>query len=204
MGGVIRQLSHPYDCRGGAPVIDRVDTAIFRQRYFVYCMKCEYCHDSCCQYGADIDVENVARVEAYAPELERYTGVPRERWWTGEWTTDAEFPGGKQTRTRVEDGACVFRNRHGRGCMLHSFALERGLDYHDLKPLVSSLFPVTFDWGLLHPSNEIRDRSLQCIDDGPTLYRGVRSEIEWYFGEGLVAELDAIERVVLAGNSGAD
>lgn len=204
MGDVIRQLSHPYECRGGAPVIDRVDTAIFRQRYFVYCMKCEYCHDSCCQYGADIDVENVARVEAHAAELERYTGVPRERWWTGEWTDDTEFPGGKQTRTRVEDGACVFRNRRGRGCMLHSFALERGLDYHDLKPLVSSLFPVTFDWGLLHPSNEISDRSLQCIDDGPTLYRGVRSEIEWYFGEGLVAELDGIERLVLAGNSGAD
>ena len=88
--------------------------------------------------------------------------------------------------------------------MLHSFALERGLDYHELKPLVSSLFPLTFDWGLLHPSNEIADRSLQCIDDGPTLYRGVRSEIEWYFGEGLVAELDGIERLVLAGNSSAD
>ncbi|HXX68246.1 MAG TPA: hypothetical protein VEK07_13735 [Polyangiaceae bacterium] len=204
MAGVIRQLSRRYECRWGAPVVDRVDTAIFRQRYFVHCMKCDYCHDSCCQYGADIDVENVARVEAHATDLEQYTGVPRDRWWTGDWTDDGEFPGGKQTRTRVEDGACVFRSRRGRGCMLHSFALERGLDYHDLKPMVSSLFPVTFDWGLLHPSNEIADRSLQCIDDGPTLYRGVRSEIEWYFGEGLVVELDAIERLLLAGNSGPD
>lgn len=204
MTDVIRQLSRRYECRWGAPVIDRVDTAIFKQRYFVQCMKCEYCHDSCCQYGADIDVENVARVEARAAELEQYTGVPRDRWWTGEWTDDAEFPGGKQTRTRVEDGACVFRSRRGRGCMLHSFALEQGLDYHALKPMVSSLFPVTFDWGLLHPSNEIADRSLQCIDDGPTLYQGVREEIEWYFGGGLVAELDGIERLVLAGNSGGE
>jgi hypothetical protein len=78
--------------------------------------------------------------------------------------------------------------------MLHSFALERGLDYHELKPMVSSLFPVTFDFGLLHPSNEIEDRSLQCWGDGPTLYQGVRGEIEWYFGAGLVAELDALER----------
>jgi len=76
--------------------------------------------------------------------------------------------------------------------MLHSFALDRGLDYHDLKPMVAALFPVTFDGGLLHPSTEIVDRSLQCIDDGPTLYEGVRSEIEWYFGTAMVAELDAL------------
>ena len=78
--------------------------------------------------------------------------------------------------------------------MLHTFALGRGIDYHEIKPMVCSLFPVTFDGGLLHPSNEIEDRSLQCIDDGPTLYQGVRSEIEFYFGAGLVAELDALEQ----------
>jgi hypothetical protein len=83
--------------------------------------------------------------------------------------------------------------------MLHSYALEKGLDYHELKPMVASLFPVTFDGGLLHPSNEIADRSLQCIDDGPTLYEGVRSEIEWYFGEALVAELDVFKKALLAG-----
>ena len=64
-------------------------------------------------------------------------GRPREslvarREWN--WTTIREFPGGRQTRTSVEDGACVFRSRTGRGCMLHSFALDRGLDYHELKP----------------------------------------------------------------------
>jgi hypothetical protein len=200
---VIRALAQSYPSRWGAPIVDRVDTAIFTRRYFVHCMACQYCHDSCCKYGTDIDVDNVARVEARAAEIENYTGVPRDRWWTGQWNEDAEFPGGRQTRTRVEDGACVFRSRHGRGCMLHSFALERGLDYHELKPMVSSLFPVTFDWGLLHPSNEISDRSLQCIDDGPTIYRGVRGEIEWYFGGPLVAELDDIELGLLARNIGA-
>ena len=53
--------------------------------------------------------------------------------------------------------------------------------------------PVTFDGGLLHPSNEISDRSLQCYSDGPTIYRGVRGEIAWYFGQELVAELDRLE-----------
>jgi hypothetical protein len=200
---VIHSLSRAYACRYGAPVVDRVDTAIFFKRYFMNCMQCGYCGDSCCQYGADIDGDNVARVERYAAELEAFTGVPRERWWTGEWTDDKEFPGGRQTRTAVEGGSCVFRNRRGRGCMLHSFALEKGLDYHEIKPLVASLFPVTFDYGLLHPSNEIADRSLQCIDDGPTLYAGVRGEIEWYFGGALVAELDELERGAVAENAEA-
>ena len=210
---MIRPLSQPFPSRWGAPVVDRVDTAIFVRTYFMNCMGCAYCHDSCCQYGADIDVDNVPRVERYAEELERFTGVQRARWWrTGpdaereglgaiEWTDDREFPGGRQTRTRVEGGACVFLARDARGCMLHSFAHKRGLDYHEIKPMVCSLFPVTFDGGLLHPSNEIADRSLQCIDDGPTLYEGVRSEIDWYFGPRLVVELDALAHGLLAGEA---
>jgi Fe-S-cluster containining protein len=194
---VIHPLSRPYTCRGGAPTVDRVDTAIFVRTYFMDCMKCSYCHDSCCQYGADVEGDVMPRVMARADEIEAYTGVPRDRWWRSsggevEWTPDGEFPGGRQTRTRVEDGACVFRSRTARGCMLHSYALGRGLDYHEVKPMVCSLFPVTFDYGLLHPSNEIEDRSLQCIDDGPTLYAGVRGEIAYYFGADLVAELDAL------------
>jgi hypothetical protein len=178
-------------------VVDRVDTAIFQRRYFMNCMQCTYCFDSCCQYGVDVDAENVARLEARAADVVAFTGVPRDKWFTGEWVDDKEFPGGKQTRTRVEDGACVFRNRKGRGCMLHSYALDRGIDYHDVKPMVSALFPLTFDYGLLHPSNEILDRSLQCIDDGPTLYRGVRDEVDWYFGPDLVIELDRFEAETL-------
>jgi len=183
---VIRPLTQSYATRWGAPIVDRVDTAIFVRTYFVHCMQCSYCGDSCCQYGADIDAVNVARVEAHAEKLERFTGIPRHGWWTGEWNEDLEF-----------------KSRRGRGCMLHSFALEEGIDYHELKPMVASLFPVTFDGGLLHPSNEIHDRSLQCIGDGPTLYKGVRSEIGWYFGDALLSELDAVEDGVLASGRAA-
>ncbi|MGH7269972.1 MAG: hypothetical protein ACREJ3_06035, partial [Polyangiaceae bacterium] len=62
-----------------------------------------------------------------------------------------------------------------------------------LKPMVAALFPVTFDGGLLHASNEIADSSLQCIGDGPTLYAGVRAEIEWYFGAAMAQELDGLQ-----------
>jgi hypothetical protein len=195
LGRVIRALGRSHCCRWGVPVVDRVDTAIFEHRYFERCLECAYCFDSCCQHGVDVDVHNVARLREQGPELERYTGVPAERWFTETWREDAEFPGGRFTRTRVEDGACVFRSRvpGGRGCRIHSYALEQGIDYHELKPMVSVLFPVTFDDGLLHCSTEIIERSLQCMDDGPTVYRGVRGEIAWYFGEALVSELDGLE-----------
>jgi hypothetical protein len=209
---VIRRLSRSYSCRWGAPEVDRVDTGIFRERYFMQCMECSYCFDSCCSYGVDVDATNVARLEAHAEGLEAFMGIPRARWFTDRWTDDPEFPGGRHTRTRVEGGACVFRNRAGRtpdgapaagakvgrGCLIHSYALSRGVDYHELKPMVSVLFPVTFDGGLLHASSEIEDRSLQCYGDGPTVYRGVRGEIDWYFGPGLVEELDGLETQDLA------
>jgi hypothetical protein len=195
---VIVALTRPYPTRWGAPVVDRVDTTIFSKRYFVGCMDCTYCFDSCCQYGVDVDGTNVERLKEHKEGLEALTGVPMTEWFTGEWNDDKEFPGGRQTRTRVHEGACVFRNRKGRGCLIHKYALEKGIDYHQLKPLVSTLFPLTFDYGLLHASNEIEDRSLQCIDDGPTLYEGVRDEVLWYFGRGLVDELDGLRAGGLA------
>ncbi len=199
MPRVIRALSRPYKSRDGVPVVDRVDLAIFRARYFVQCMECSYCFDSCCAYGTDVDAPTVERLRAEGKALEDFTGVTRDRWFTETWEHDPDTPGGRSTRTAVEDGACVFRNKSGRGCLIHSYALSKKRDYHDLKPMVAVLFPVTWDEGLLHPSNEIEDRSLQCIDDGPTVYRGVRSEIEWYFGPELVRELDELERGALAG-----
>ena len=162
------------------------------------CMDCSYCFDSCCAFGVDVDATNVVRLDAHREGLEAFTGIPRARWFTDGWTDDPEFPGGRHTRTRTEGGACVFRNKAGRGCLIHSYAVSRGVDYHELKPMVSVLFPVTFDGGLLHASSEIEDRSLQCYGDGPTVYRGVRDEIAWYFGPALVEELDALESQDLA------
>lgn len=195
---LITPLSRPFPTRWLAPTVDRVDTAIFVQKYFTHCMDCTFCHDSCCQYGADIDGTNVARIDAVSDDLARFTGVAPESRFTGEWNDDVEFPGGRQTRTKVDGGACVFRSRTARGCAIHSYAVSRSIDYHELKPLVCVLFPVTFDYGLLHCSNEIEDASLQCFGQGPTIYEGVRSEIEWYFGSDLVAELDRIRDGVLA------
>lgn len=192
MGSIV-PLSRSYSVRGGAPHVDRVDTDIFRLQYFAACMDCSFCHDVCCQFGVDVDEANVERLLAIADRLEPVVGYPRSQWFTDAPKGDPDFPSGAYRRTRVVDGACVFRARTARGCLIHSFAIAEGVDFHDIKPLVSALFPLTFDGGLLKGSTEAVDRSLACSGPGPTLYRGARGDAAHYFGPALIAELDAIE-----------
>jgi hypothetical protein len=177
----------------GAPVLREVDRRIFRLRYFTHCMACGFCNDQCCSYGVDIDAENANRLRALGPGFKAFIGVPDEEWFTDEIVEDAEFPSGRNRRTRVLGSHCVFHSPQGRGCLIHAWCLEMGLDYHLLKPMVSILFPLTFEHGCLVPSSEAVDRSLVCAGEGPTLYDGVRGELAYYFGAALTAELDALQ-----------
>jgi len=185
-------LSAEYACKMGGPVLRAVDKRIFAMRYFMNCMGCGFCNDICCSYGVDVDLENVARLKAAPQEFKDYIGVPDSEWFTDEVIADPEFPSGAHVRTRIRDGRCVFLNRQARGCKVHSWCLDNGVDYHLLKPMVSILFPVTFDYGVLNPSNEVVDKSLICEGEGPTCYEGSREELRYYFGDALVAELDRL------------
>ena len=178
--------------RGGAPIVREVDSAIFHRRYFGHCFGCTFCNDSCCDHGVDVALVERDRILARANELEPRLAVPRERWFTTAITPDEDFPGGLATRTAVVDGACVFRIAGARGCALHAFALERSEDYHTIKPMVSSLFPVTFGGGALVCSEELVDGSLVCGGEGPTAYEMARAELRHYFGDALVSELDVL------------
>jgi Fe-S-cluster containining protein len=194
---MIVPLSRAYPSRQGAPVIRRIDTAIFEKTYFGECLACTFCHDSCCARGADIDAENMARLKEQ-PGLAEAVGVAPEAWFKPGLVEDRDFPGGRYTRTAVKDGACVFLNRKGRGCLLHTYAAAHGLDHRRLKPLVCVLFPITFDDGLLGPSGDVKDASLVCLGPGPTLYRAVRDDLAYYFGPDFVTELDRHEAAFLA------
>lgn len=186
-------LSRPYECVIGGPVLHAADPAIFRLRYFTRCLDCGFCKDACCAHGVDIDLENAARLKALPQDFHDRIALPVAEWFTDAVTADPEFPGGRHVRTRVRNGACVFRNAHARGCAIHAYCLEKGLDYHRFKPMVSALFPVTFEAGLLTASGEAADGSLICGGSGPSLYDGARDELSYYFGDGLIAELDRLK-----------
>jgi Fe-S-cluster containining protein len=190
---MIRQLKRAYASRYGVPVVNAVSTEVFTLTYFARCMDCTFCHDSCCQYGAMIDVENLRRLEPYTEELEQFTGVPRADWLLpGYHRDDAEIPGGAAKRTNVRDGRCVFLNRRGRGCLIHSFCLARGLNVRELKPLFCWLFPFSFDSGTLYPSEEFEDNDLVCAHQGETLYQSARGDLAYLFGPELIQELDEL------------
>jgi Fe-S-cluster containining protein len=180
------------------PGLHSVDSEIFTLRYFMRCMQCTFCHDSCCQYGCDVNFDERERLLAVRAELEAFLGVPASEWFKPEVFEDPDYPSGRFVRANVRHGACVFLNRGGRGCGIHAFALKTGRDYHALKPMVCWLFPVTWDRGVMRPNSDVRD-DLACANTGPTLYAGARDELRVHFGEALVAELDALEAKVAAG-----
>jgi hypothetical protein len=193
-------LSRPYTATSGAPTIAAVDPGIFGRRYFARCMACGFCADSCCAHGVDVDGRVEVALLAEATAIERHTGVAVSDWFGGPATEDEDAPGGTLRRTAVRDGYCVFHAPGARGCMLHSYAIAAGRDYHDLKPIVSTLFPVTFGGGALVVSDELEDGSLVCGSAGPTVYEAARDELAYYFGASLVNELDALAAAAAAGS----
>lgn len=192
----------PHRAREGGPVLSAVDPRVFTTRYFGACMACGFCHDWCCRHGVDVDGATAQRILDRATELEEFVGSPSSSWFEAE-EADEEMPGGTVRRTRVVHGACVFLNRSGRGCLLHAFAFDHGEDYHALKPMISTLFPITFCDGVLTIADELEDASLVCAGDGPSVFQASRSELAHYFGERCVEELDRIGASLadLAGHS---
>lgn len=206
-------LSRPYVCREGAPTIDRVDPRIFTLTYFSNCMSCNFCDDACCQYGSDVEINFVRKLEAIAPELEAAIGVDRSQWFLTDPEEcgiheDPEYPGGLYTRTRVvpltpersrhNTEACVFLDQATRGCMLHRFAIERKIDVHDVKPMICLIFPVCFEGGEIRPALELDEEELVCLGRGDSVYRSIRDELAYYFSNEMVEELDALEATVRA------
>jgi Fe-S-cluster containining protein len=173
------------------PVLKQVDTDIFKLRYFGHCMQCTFCADSCCQYGFDVNLAERDRILAHQDELKAFVKSPPEQWFKEQVFEDPEYETGKFVRSNVVGGACVFLNPNGRGCGIHAYALAKGLDYHAIKPSVCWLFPVTWDKGVLRPSYDVND-DLVCRQMGPTLYEMSRGELQAFFGEKLVLELDQV------------
>jgi len=185
-------LSREFPSIFGAPAITAVDERVFTHRYVAKCMACSTCHDACCAHGVDIDWANMEALRLLGADFERHIGVPQKDWFTRDLTHDPEFPSGAHARTTLRDGKCVFAARQTRGCRIHSWCLAHGLDYHLYKPLVSILFPLSFERGALVPSDEAADGTLVCGDGAVSLYHGVRDELDYYFGAAFVGELDRL------------
>jgi Fe-S-cluster containining protein len=188
-----RRLSRSYPSRRGAPEIAAVDARIFALRFFARCMECTFCHDACCTRGCDADLDEVRRIEhEHGAALSlRVPGSPGS-WFAPELHQDVDFQGGQYRSSRVAGRGCVFLEP-GRGCKIHTYALESGLDYHELKPWLCWLFPLTVERGELRPQASVVDQSLVCSNQGVSLYRAQRAELLHMFGADLVGECDGLD-----------
>jgi hypothetical protein len=191
----LEALSRAFPARPGDLIVTHVDPQIFQRRYFTQCLDCNFCHDSCCQFGCDVDLHNIERLHGeHVAGLEAFLDLPRAEWLHEEILYDAELQSGAFRRTRTANGRCILKNPHGRGCGIHAYCHAQGIDYHDLKPTICWLFPICVDGAALRAASEIVDNSLVCIDQGPTLYRAQRDELLYLYGPELVRELDALEQ----------
>lgn len=170
---------------------------IFLKKYFARCLECNFCHDWCCSFGADVDILNVDRIRRHQEQIKPFIRPSADDWFDGEYDYYEEYAGSQYTRIKTQGPRCVFISKDQRGCGLHRFAISQHLDYHEIKPLVCILFPLSFGEGILTIAPELDDNSLVCAGAGESVYRSLCSEVEYYFGHELIEELDELEKKVL-------
>lgn len=168
--------------------IRHIDESMFSRCYASDCMG-DGCRDDCCCYGCPADTAEVEAIMAFKPELEERTGILAAQWFKRR-QRNPHYPSGYVRRTRVLDGYCVFHTRNGRGCILHRMALERGIDPHDIKPMVCFIFPLTWDGDLLHVAEFLDE--LPCRQGNCVIHTAQREEIKRYLGKAAAREIEAL------------
>ncbi len=155
--------------------------------------------DACCQYGVDVDVGERDQILAHAGDVRAVLDaeVADQPWFETEEKVDADFPSGRYVRTRTHGGGCLFLSHDGRGCAIHRASIERGWDFHGVKPHVCRLFPLSYDERSIVLSDDYRDYSCSLDPAAPSVYRVGRPTLAAIFGDALVAALDAAEARVL-------
>jgi Fe-S-cluster containining protein len=184
----------------GNMAISFVHRDIFLKTYFAHCLQCNFCHDACCSYGADIDIQNVEKIQQRKEEILPFIRPSDGEWFEAGYSYYEEYVGSQYTRINTQGPRCIFISKDQRGCGLHRYAISKQMDYHEIKPLVCILFPLSFGEGILSPAPELDDNSLICSGSGYSAYQSLRNELEHYFGLELIAELDGIEKEVLGGS----
>lgn len=182
----------------GNMAISFVHRDIFLKKYFARCLECSFCHDWCCSFGADVDIQNVERIQQHREEILPFIRPPEGEWFEAEYTYYEEYAGNQYTRINTQGPRCVFISKDQRGCGLHRYAISKQMDYHEIKPLICILFPLSFGEGILSLAEELGDNSLICAGSGDSAYQSLRNELQYYFGPEFVEELDGLEISIVA------
>lgn len=168
--------------------INAVDERIFSSRCFPRCSDCSFCHDTCCSYGCEVDMGERDKILLFSRELEAELGIPSYQWFEETVTSDPEYPSGEVVRTKVRRNRCVFSSQDHRGCHLTKVSAPGGIGSPRVKPMVCSIFPVTWDRGRLLISDFLDD--LPCKGHGIPIFEAQKEELRIHFGDALITELE--------------
>jgi len=171
--------------------IKEINQSLFIKKYLANCIGCSFCDDICCSYGCPADLVEVDRIISYADQLETIINIPSSSWFKNEITVNPDYPSGKVRYTKVYNNKCVFHKNGYRGCLLHSFCIEKGIDIHLLKPMVCCLFPVTWEKECLLASEFLEE--LPCKDSGISIFEAQKNELMFYLGGSFVTELEGTQ-----------
>jgi Fe-S-cluster containining protein len=197
------------------PLITLVDADIFTVTFAPDCME-HSCrcrdendvqrNDACCQHGADVLVPEKAAILKRAVEIASVMKADRQvpaSWFDERFPElDPTAPEGIVLRTATADpddesAGCVFLQHTGvRGCGLHRAAVLHGFEPDEIKPSVCRLYPLTHDEGRLGFSPDF-ERYSCANSSGPRVYRLMREALRATFGDGLIAELDRVESLIV-------
>jgi hypothetical protein len=195
------KLSKSYPSRYGLPVVDGIDTDIFSTRYpSAGCMGMD-CNDICCSGGAIMDIVAFNKLKEFR-EYEEFKNIA---WESISFEKEQYYPGGLGCYTPIVDGMCVFKNRASRGCGIHSFCFEKGIEVRELKFFACCIFPVEVNRvqdksHILTVGYELRHEGFDfdCKFTGDsTVYECARDDICYYFGKELIDVIDGLKKQLL-------
>ncbi|MBN2441887.1 MAG: hypothetical protein JXJ04_11085 [Spirochaetales bacterium] len=198
---MILQLTKAYKSIHGLPVVSYVDTDIFTQNYpETGCLEMG-CQDICCSGGAIMDSVTFKKLREVDEED---LGVHID-WETYEFDDDPCYPGGKGCYTTFTNNRCMFQNKNGFGCIIHSYCLKKGIDFRELKFFACCIFPCEVNnigeyKNVLTPGYELRhdEYNFPCNKTGnTTIYENAKNDILYYFGSSLIEELETIKNNIL-------
>ena len=157
--------------------------------------------DACCQYGVDVDLFERDRILLHSDEirpiLDSSFQDPKLWFDDSEPEEDDLFPSGVVVRTAVageeESSGCVFLQHDQRGCALHLAAAHHGWDPGWIKPVVCTLYPLSFDSAGICLSDDFRRYSCAYGAGPESVYQVMRQTIATVFGAEVARLLDDIE-----------
>jgi hypothetical protein len=144
--------------------IKKILPSVFKQKGFSQgpMAGCLYCNcgengkgDACCCFGCDMDKESYNLVIKNRELVEEKIKRKIETCFESGEKVDKEFMDGScyRTKTRKEDGFCVFHSIGKKGCALVELVLEKKSDWK-LVPTICKLYPINWAKGVLGLYNE--------------------------------------------------